>query len=88
MNVGFFSSFVYFCGIGFIFIILLYFIIQIIIQFLPEKNLNKRYQKKSTSFSPWAFVTGGSAGIGKELSLKLASQVFLFCIFIGELLGI
>jgi hypothetical protein len=57
-------------GIIFLISILSYLIPQIIICILPERNLKKRYSEKS-----WAFITGGSSGIGKAFALKLAKQV-------------
>jgi hypothetical protein len=58
-------------GVLFLASILGYLIPQIIICILPERNLKKRYGDKS-----WAFITGGSSGIGKSFALKVAKQVF------------
>jgi FlaA1/EpsC-like NDP-sugar epimerase len=48
----------------------LYVLIEILVYILPEQNLLKRYGKS------WAFITGGSSGIGKSLAHKLANQGF------------
>jgi hypothetical protein len=62
------------CGVLFLIAFLSYLIPQIIICFLPESNLRKRYA------GGWAFITGGSAGIGKSFAIKVAKQVFYLLI--------
>lgn len=63
-------KFLFYCG-GFIaiFSFLAYLIPQLVISFLPVKNLVKRYGKS------WALITGASQGIGKAFAQTLGKQV-------------
>jgi len=65
-------------GLGFLFSLFSYLVPMIVTTFLPEQNFFQKYMGRCCGAPTvaWALVTGGSRGIGLEISKKLASQGF------------
>ena len=70
MNLSFFLYFLAFIGFLFLFLIFIRFIITYLPRILPEQDLGKKYHKG------YALITGGTDGIGLEISKKLIEQGF------------